>query len=158
MLPNGHSGSAPDRQDAHLTMFGLDIAMLHSCMPTMEAMPEDCVVPAHLQIHAFIIVPSVALHPWPVTQHPSQHGTASFAFQLRLRVPCSPAAAWCYNSICIQTSSDSNDQPQVSNAGSGRYIAPSAVTLGVLQALVVLTCTSTEGQPRMQLLTRKKRK
>ena len=55
MLPNGHSGSARDRQDAHLMVFGLHVAKLCSCMPMVEAMQVDCVILAHLQMHAFNI-------------------------------------------------------------------------------------------------------
>jgi hypothetical protein len=83
MLPNGHSGSAPDRQVAHLMMFGLNVAVLCSCMPNMEAMQEDCVILAHLQMHAVIF--NAAL-PCILGYHPLQIGIA----EARHNVPYRP--------------------------------------------------------------------
>ncbi len=97
---------------------------------------------------------SPALHPWPVTQHPLQHETPSLGFQLRLSTlspvlllqhDVTTASAYRHQ----QTAMISCKFPmQVLVA-----ILHSAIPLVVLQALVVPTCMSAEGHPRMQLLT-----
>jgi len=91
-LPIGHSGSARDRQDAHLMMFGLNLAKPCSCMPTVEAMQVDCVILAHPQTHAFIIIASIALHPWSTSIAAWNCQLCSSA-EAKHFVPCTTAAA-----------------------------------------------------------------